>query len=86
MKSEIIGAIILIDVISALSVVQWQDSMVIQQNHYLDLYNANEANLLNDKKHALSQKFSVDMNNNFLNTEFDIIIFDHEDESGFDCY
>ena len=60
--------------------------MQIMPNHYLDLYNENEANLLTDKETALTQTFSVDLNNNFINTFFDVIIFDPEDEAGFNCY
>ena len=60
--------------------------MLVQQNHYLDLYNVNDASVLNDKKTALKQTFSVDLNNNFINEAFDIIIFADDDQSGFDCY
>ena len=55
-------------------------------NHFLDLHNENNANLLTDKETALKQTFSVDLNNNFINTLFDVIIFDPSDEAGFKCY
>ena len=70
----------------ALNVVQWQDSMQILSNHYLDLFNDNKASLLTDKETALKQTFSVDLNNNFINTLFDVIVFDPSDEAGFNCY
>jgi len=37
----------------AMNVVQWQDSMQIMPNHYLDLYNFNDATLITDKEAAL---------------------------------
>ena len=52
----------------------------------MDLYNRNTASILTDKDTALKQTFSIDLNNHFINNEFDIIIFDQEDNSGFDCY
>ena len=65
--------------ICALSVVQWQDSMQILPDNYLDLQNSNTASLLTDEDTALRQTFSVDLNNNFINTLFDVIVFDNED-------
>ena len=64
----------------ALNVVQWQDSMQIMPNHYIDIYNENEDTMLLDKDTALRQTFSIDLNNNFINTLFDIIVFDPSDE------
>ena len=50
--------------------------MQILSDNYLDLSNSNEASLLTDKDTALKQSFSVDLNDNFINTLFDVIVFD----------
>ena len=54
--------------------------MQIMPNHYIDIYNENEDTILLDKDTALRQTFSIDLNNNFINTLFDIIVFDPSDE------
>ena len=53
--------------------------MQILPDSYLDLQNSNTASLLTDEDTALKQTFSVDLNNNFINTLFDVIVFDNED-------
>ena len=53
--------------------------MQILSDNYLDLFNSNEASLLTDKDTALKQSFSVDLNDNFINTLFDVIVFDSSD-------
>ena len=53
--------------------------MQILPDNYLALQNGNTASLLTDEDTALKQTFSVDLNNNFINTLFDVIVFDNED-------
>ena len=75
--------------VNSLHVIQILDSVILEKDEYLQLSNFNEANFVSQDQGAFNQSITIGITNNFENFQFDIFVFEVDDEgrsADFDCY
>ena len=75
--------------VQPLHVVQIIDSIILEQDEYLELRNFNEATSMSDDTSAFTQTVDFGITNNFENFKYDVFFFEVDEEGNsadLDCY
>ena len=75
---------------SGLHVVQILDSVILEMGEFITLSNYNDANAISQESQAFNQSIEISITNNFENFQYDVFVFELDEDNGksedFECY